>query len=1229
MVGSTSKSGLVHFTLGLLSSRATGQLIGLIAILTIVWFAGIYIGLDSVNKRLIAMAVVFVSFTIFIFFRWIWTRRSGEKLASELAGHNAGSEAEIDEIKTKMEEALASLKASHLGAGYRGATALYALPWYMIIGPSAAGKSTLFANSGLHFPYSKSNQVHIQGFGGTRNCDWWFSDQAVLIDTAGRYTTEQSENTQWLSFLALLKKYRPKVPINGVMVAISIADILTADSEQIRAHVKLVRERIEELINELGVIFPVHIVFTKTDLISGFEPFFSDLDPQQREQVFGTYLLDLSEDQQADAAQLFEQRMEALYERLCEQRITKVARERNEQRKQLIVDFPNQFCAATIKLTEFINLLFKQNPYQEVPWFAGVYFTSGTQEGTPIERITSGTLAKFRSVIFEQKQEKITQAFFINRVFNDVVFRLQDLTRGNRKRRIFQRWIKALTVSGSLAGIAGVVALLFTSYTSNNLLLSQGDELVDAVVTARVERHESAVQFDVTLGLLSHYQQLLAYEESLPWHFIFGIYEGDETLQHIESILKLQVETLIAKPFSRENRLALEGFHQRWTGITEQQKTAKIRTQYYEALKLHLMMSSEFVAHLDSEFVRQQFLSKLGVQLNIDIDDETNSELVTKLSQLIDFYVDRIDASGSPEQLLPLWQENPLFIARGRAALATQPEALALYTQMKQQFMVKHEPIKLDAMLSPKNRSFISAAASVPYIFSANGWQELMYPEINRAAKLAYSGDWVMGTQINDDSNLVGGEVDEAKAGALIKSIRALYFQEYANQWFTFLGSITLSDLKSINNASLVLSRLSSNDGPLVNLMDSVSDNLQLPDKPLAQASKLDAADELINKAMPKASGLAQVSVVRVPELEHRFADLRRYSTPVENAKLSDYLQQYLGSLSAFHSELKKIAASNEDDQVAMNFVQDLLAGSQKDNALQSSWIIVESQVRALDPDTKQVLETLFKAPLTASVEAIMNEAKGQINSQWENQVYLVYKDNLRGKYPFNMTGPDAAVEDVSEFLNTQSGTLWRFVNEYLSPFITLKRGKWVEKKWNGIGLKFDSKVLKNLTTANKVTRSLFPKNSSELGIKFQMMPVAQRGIRETYFGFSDQAYRYRNEPEEWRKFSWPGQGGTEKATVYGLDSTGRRLSAEKSGPWALLKVLNDANVRWVKGSEFLATWQFEDESEQSPIKVQMALKSNRNSGVFSKYTLNAFVLPRQLFSEHLVIANSADAQLH
>src|SRR5262249_61015588 len=100
-----------------------------------------------------------------------------------------------------------------------GRPALYALPWYMIGGPPAAGKSTALLASGLNFPYTPGSGRGIRGVGGTRNCDWWFTQEAILLDTAGRYMTEEDDREEWLAFLSFLRKNPPKKPLNGVLVA--------------------------------------------------------------------------------------------------------------------------------------------------------------------------------------------------------------------------------------------------------------------------------------------------------------------------------------------------------------------------------------------------------------------------------------------------------------------------------------------------------------------------------------------------------------------------------------------------------------------------------------------------------------------------------------------------------------------------------------------------------------------------------------------------------------------------------------------------------------------------------------------------------------------------------------------------------------------------------------------------------------------------------------------------
>ena len=115
-------------------------------------------------------------------------RRRDMALAQGVAASTEASE-EAQALRTRLTTALDLLKTSLRSRGY-----LYEQPWYAIIGPPGAGKTTALLNAGLRFPLAEQmGQGAVAGVGGTRLCDWWFTEDAVLIDTAGRYTTQDSE----------------------------------------------------------------------------------------------------------------------------------------------------------------------------------------------------------------------------------------------------------------------------------------------------------------------------------------------------------------------------------------------------------------------------------------------------------------------------------------------------------------------------------------------------------------------------------------------------------------------------------------------------------------------------------------------------------------------------------------------------------------------------------------------------------------------------------------------------------------------------------------------------------------------------------------------------------------------------------------------------------------------------------------------------------------------------
>jgi type VI secretion system protein ImpL len=209
----------------------------------------------------------------------------------------------------------------------------------MFIGAPGSGKTTALINSGLHFPLAERfGHEAIAGVGGTRNCDWWFTDQAVLLDTAGRYTTQESDreadSAAWQGFLKLLSKFRPRRPINGALVTMSVADLLQQSPAEMETHAKALRTRIQELHEGLNVRFPIYVLVSKTDLLPGFMEFFAECGREEREQVWGTTFPLVGKE--GNVLTELNERFAALEKRINDRLVDRLQHERDPQKRALL-----------------------------------------------------------------------------------------------------------------------------------------------------------------------------------------------------------------------------------------------------------------------------------------------------------------------------------------------------------------------------------------------------------------------------------------------------------------------------------------------------------------------------------------------------------------------------------------------------------------------------------------------------------------------------------------------------------------------------------------------------------------------------------------------------------------------------------------------------------------------------------------------------------------------------
>ena len=402
------------------------SVLGALLLAALIWFGGPLISvadtapLEGTGVRLIIVAIIFLVVGAVIAWRVVKRMRAAAALERAMT-EAAQEDSDAPILKQKMEDALLTLRNSKTGGA-----ALYDLPWYLIIGPPGAGKTTALVNSGLRFPLAVSGGPQaVAGIGGTRYCDWWFTDQALLIDTAGRYTTQDSDakvdRRSWLSFLDLLRRNRPRQPINGVLVAISIADLLTLSAQEISAHADAIRRRLDELHEHLRISYPVYAVFTKMDLIAGFTPYFADLDEAGRNVVWGATFQTASKTANT-VAQVGEE-FDLLVKRIFERMPERLQEEPDPRARATLFGMPAQLTAIRKPVVEFLNRVFEPTRYQTTAALRGFYFTSGMQEGTPLDAVIGALQRSYGVESFGAAAHSgVGKSYFLHDLLTKVIF---------------------------------------------------------------------------------------------------------------------------------------------------------------------------------------------------------------------------------------------------------------------------------------------------------------------------------------------------------------------------------------------------------------------------------------------------------------------------------------------------------------------------------------------------------------------------------------------------------------------------------------------------------------------------------------------------------------------------------------------------------------------------------------------------------------------------------------
>lgn len=424
-------------------SAAAGTLsvlavVGLVLIFDWPWWVGLFLLLLLAGLVLVGLSL-----------RKIWLRRREQNLAGEVSKETLAQaetlsqqgKKELNVLLESWKQAVATLRNSHLN---KLGNPLYVLPWYMVIGESGSGKSTSLQSARLPSPISDNSR--IEELSGTKQCEWWFFEQSVIIDTAGRYAMrvdEEKDKEEWQKFLSLLIKYRRKEPLNGLIVTVAADRLLEAGQEQLEKDGCTIRRRIDELMRAVGVRVPVYVMVTKCDLIQDVHRFCGHLPASILDQPIGIINQELS----ADIDAFLERALHIIDERLRNLRLQLLHQPQAKRAAPELLLFPEEFEKLRHGLGSFMSHAFGANPYQETPVLRGMFFSSGRQDGKARSRF-SGATAVHRP---EQVLPGTDQGLFLHDFFAKILPRDRSLLTPTRSS------IKWRAVTGNLGLTSWVI----------------------------------------------------------------------------------------------------------------------------------------------------------------------------------------------------------------------------------------------------------------------------------------------------------------------------------------------------------------------------------------------------------------------------------------------------------------------------------------------------------------------------------------------------------------------------------------------------------------------------------------------------------------------------------------------------------------------------------------------------------------------------------------------------
>ena len=795
----------------------------------LVWYGGPLLAiaevrpLDTVEARLALLGWLGVASLISGPLRQWWQGRRNAALIDRLqppgGAHTLAPR--FQQALTLLREGIAVSDGPPALRWWRRRQQLLRLPWYLFIGAPGAGKTTALLNSGLRFPLAdKLGTAPVRGVAGTRQCDWWFTREAVFIDTAGRYTTQDSDaaadGREWRRFLGLLREHRPHQPLNGVLVTVSVPDLLAGGAELQRQQ-QAVQARLQELRTTLGLVLPVYLLVTKTDLLAGFTEFFDALDTAQRAQVWGTTL------PWGEATGRWTAELQALVTQVHALTPGRLQQETSLARRSPIAHFGAQLDALLPALHGFAEQALVDSEVSPRQPLRGVYLTSGTQEGNPIDRVM-GAIARHHGLQAHAlpRPDGKGKAFFLTHLLQRVVIAEADLAGTTLARRRRERLAWRTGVAVVAVGLVGLSAAWLVSHDHNRATVTATGQRVQQLAARVASAGPGADWLPLYEVLRDLPRRGEVAEDVVPPGHGFGLYQGARLARTARATYHRVLAATLAPQLAQ--RLAHE--------LVLAEGDPGLR---YQTLKTYLMLLQP--ERLDRATVRawaaQSFARGPDAPVNAAQRDE---------------WLRHVDALLERNAFQAVVVPDAAAVRAARQALGAVPLPQRALTRLLREADVGSlsPPPAPETWFGPLYPLLFEAQAgaggappvAVNPLFTQAGYTRHIAPRVEGVLQaLADEEDWVLGQGPRRRDQL---RTDPAARAALAAEVIRLYATAYAEHWQALLGGRQLVRPADADALARLNAQLAGTDSPLRKLLALARTELRFPaatNDPLATAA--------------------------------------------------------------------------------------------------------------------------------------------------------------------------------------------------------------------------------------------------------------------------------------------------------------------------------------------------------------------------------------------------------